>query len=1080
MLRIAQATTRRCLGACLVRWNSSVGPVEPPQTASGGLAPAFVDPANARMDLSGPNPEIYNRIVAELKERRRKRITLADAAWREQYQRQVRLRAAERKPLKHGFVAGAIATALREATISPQTAGAALGVGDVVALADDSTAFYLVVGVPASLDAPHYTFVNKEGEVVFGRRDCVRLRFPRAIPADLDVFLRTLVLAETKWRNVAPVGYPDANFTRLEAAWPQEDQAGGATKGTQGGGDGGSATYKAAAAGSATVGANDAAASGTAAVGASDAAASAASSGAPGAAADDDLIISSAALQLLTNTNVVTYQVTWYARSLYSAPLRDLAIRTAAGVQSVKRRLEALHRLLQFDPDGEPLDSPRTVSIFELMQYLRHVELSDVELVERTVGGETHAVRDRARELCRLAGVDGSAMQGPRIDAYPIATYLAVVLALRHQSRLWNLNQQTPSNPPLSVTVLPVANVAAMRRVVLALKLGQLTTQFAQCVVATGAERPPLYRDLVKLIKDYIAGNFGCDPEAETAVVLVIRKVEELLPQGRPMGAGPPPTFEYSKMRAYEILHHLGECAGGWENPAAWLYALQLPGRGVLHAADADERYFEYLDAAAPEPAEDPLRSVRRDFAAPVYCIDAETAHEIDDGVLIEAADGVYTVTVHVANPTSYISPTLPLARIAFDRGTTTYMPEGATMMLPQFMARMAGLGVDGRRTRTFYVQFEVSRTAVEQYLATRDAALLSGIRKTMASSASVGFGTVSNFPQGYTYTRVNEVLNSKANALAYKLGAALDADATNLFRLHDVATVLRDIRVTVGGALSIAGRNSSIRVGASEPPGALELTLPNGPTIAIGTTDQGLQSKSQLLVSECMVGANALASSFAKRHGIALIHRTQDMNLDALIAQEIRDLMPQGQELDPESMHKLLPFLTSARLETQASTHQSLGVEGYATVTSPLRRFVDMVHHWKFADFLLGSKLFSNLQLAYIGCHLQSRELVNKQGQRFAINFWAGLFLKHHCLNVEQGKAEPIELKLLVQSKPKGGLARVQLVNVAGISADLMVTTELLQRLGADLSIGTTIEGVFDFEKLDYIEHEILLKLAQ
>ena len=1059
MLRIAQATTRRCLGA---RLRSSASAVD---LAAAGAA--FVDPGNARMDLSGPNPEIYDRIVAELKERRRKRITLADAAWREQYQRQVLLRAAKRKPLKHGFVAGAIATALREATISPQTAGAALGVGDVVALADDSTAFYLVVGVPASLDAPHYTFVNKEGEVVFGRRDRVRLRFPRAIPADLDGFLRTLVLEETKWSDVAPVGYPDANFTRLEAAWPR-DGGGGAASG---------AASKDAASGTTS---KDATSGTTSKDAASGATSNAAAASAVSATASDDLIINSAALQLLTNTNVATYQVTWYARSLYSAPLRDLAIRTAAGVQSVKRRLEALHRLLQFNCDGEPQDSPRTVSIFELMQYLRHVEPRDVELIERTVGGAPHAVRDRARELCRLAGVDGSAMQGPRIDAYPIATYLAVVLALRHQSRLWNLNQQTPSNPPLSVTVLPVANVATMRRVVLALKHGHLTTQFAQCVVTTGAERPPLYREVVKLIKDYIAGNFGSDPEAETAVVLVIRKVEELLPEGRPMGAGPPPSFEYSKTRAYEMLHQLGECAGGWENPAAWLYALQLPGRGVLHAADADERYFEYLDAAAPEPAQDPLRSVRRDFTAPVYCIDAETAHEIDDGVLIEAADGVYTVTVHVANPTSYISPTLALARIAFNRGTTTYMPEGATMMLPQFMARMAGLGVDGRPTRTFYVQFEVSRAAVEHYLATGDPALLSGIRNSMATSASVGFGTVSNFPQGYTYTRVNEVLNSKANALAYKLGSALDADATNLFRLHDVATVLRNIRVTVGGALSIAGRNSSIRVGASGSPGAFELTLPNGPTIAIGTTDQGLQSKSQLLVSECMVGANTLASSFAKRHGIALIHRTQDMNLDALIAQEIRDLMPQGQELDPESMHKLLPFLTSARLETQASTHQSLGVEGYATVTSPLRRFVDMVHHWKFADYLIESKLFSNLQLAYIGCHLQSRELVNKQGQRFATNFWAGLFLKQHCLNVEQGKAEPIELELLVQSKPKGGLARVQMVNVAGISADLMVTAGLLERLGADLSIGTTIRGIFNFEKLDYIEHEILLRLAQ
>ncbi|CUM67533.1 uncharacterized protein PRCAT00005233001 [Priceomyces carsonii] len=1078
----------------------------------------FFDPANTSLNLLLDNKTLYSSILNDTLDRTMKRFDIASKNWLSTFESVISKdqRFQVKKGSKEAEVEKALLEAFENATISSIKANEPIRIGDLVALHEDSSNLFLIVACPTSLSSNSYTFINNEGEIVFGPKLLIKLRVPGVVPSKYTAIIQTFVQLERKHMNIAPIGVSDSSFSRSNDALPKELRTLNETpenfnvEGQKGNPD-----------------------------------------------VESDLIVAQASSQLLTNSNVNTYVVPIKARQLYSKGLVQLSLKVFEELPEISKKLEILHKVLQFDLNNDTLDSPKDYSIFQLLLFLDMIELP---LLNKKLSLEDYKFlneslsKEFAQDITtsEIGAVVPSRESGSVFvfENHPIASYLALVLSLKKQPRSWIINQRNKSDPPLSVSVLPARNIPFLSEMVKYLKFDKGKDHFANFVIKKmneklESESTKYYDEIIHLFKGYVAGNFENDPEIETLLVDIIRLIDKSsTTQFKNM---PAYSYEYSMARAYEILQTLDNKNGAIHNPICWSYRSQTPAISTMNQMRYE--YYNYLDSNYSRkdieklpvgdtvcdgdvplmlgsfenpishretllPTDffpsDPFQGTREDFTnIPIYCIDSESAHEIDDGISLHTAEGKYVVSVHIAHPTSYMRPTSIISQIALSKGSTVYLPEGPTMMLPNLISQLAGLGVDGYPTRTFVIQYELDKDAIDSYILRKnhnkdykpEVSLSKLIVKQIKESARIKLGVAKKFPQNFTYAKVNELLSDSENISKFKRRSA-DEDVTNLFKLFNIATILNDARIMVGNGLEMNSSKSSIVVEYSDTSTAdtneqfcktdssyeIRLDGDNPKTIKIlNNQDQGHDSLSQMLVSHFMIFANFAASIFAKTNGIPVIYRSQQMQLNKTITDEItklcRGIYQKGTDLSVEQVSQIISVLTGAKLGTVLKKHESLGLESYATVTSPLRRFVDMVNHWMFEEYLNKQKSFDGYQLEFIATQLQSHEMINKKMQLLSDKFWEGIFLRTYCKLLNGGKVkDPIQFKLLIKSSPKFGPVSVDVLGFNNLRAKLENTSDFIEAFNlGKIKIGSILDSdKLRITKIDFIEDELTFEFKQ
>ncbi|CCE78621.1 Piso0_000646 [Millerozyma farinosa CBS 7064] len=1092
----------------------------------------FFDPENKTLDLSLNNNTLYSRIWSNANDRMYKRYIKPSMAWSSKTEQSRKKQSAvEYEETADDSVVGSGATKndlkhyLYNATISPSSALEPIAVGDIVALQQDSVSLYIVVSCPTRLEHSFYTFINSEGEIVHGTKHIIKLRFPAVIPKEAETIVKNLVQREEKFLDIAPIGIPDASFSRSKASLPQGLKKNSTTLGISDHGE--EACYD------------------------------------ETSEVSDDFIVAQASSQLLTNSDVNTYHVPLEARNRYSKALAALSLETFEKIPEYTKKLQVLHKVLQIDNNSDILNSPKSLSIFQLLKYLDTMNLEEISKQSSSLDDQKILKLVMAQLSTFESGkkdhvIPKLGMQMPSNSVLnfeeqkvPLSSFMSVILALRNQGRYWYINQQNQMNPPLSVNILPTTSIMRTEKLLKFLcEEGGIEgfASFAMEKLSGKQNTPPKYYDeIIQFIKSYVAGNFTNDPAAETTIVSILRSVDKLAKANKiDIEPSVPLSDEFSRTRAYELLRHIGykEESHDVVNPFTWSQAAQLPNHDVSIKSDLSQEYYDFLDShvhpkfsgsAEGESKssnifygsdknilsnttsirdfhdKDPLESLREDFGdIPIYCIDSETAHEIDDGISIhEDKEGHnYVITVHVANPTSYLRHDSQVSSIALDRGSTVYLPEGPVMMLPQIISKIVGLG-NARKTRTFAIQYKLRKATVDEYVSQKihDAnykptkATSEQVLSEFKGSVCIKLFNANNFPSGFTYKKVDQILESPENNAKMQEGH-LKGHELNIFKLYYIATVLKDIRIMLGNGLEIDLPRSTPVVDATTLEGAhnensceqrgfsiKELSFSGySPTISLSSEDARPASKSQLLVTQFMIAANSAASLFAQGNRIQIIHRTQSMNLEPYIMKTLKNITQRNYQEDRtmniEDVSGVLSVLTTAKYQVRNAGHESLGVEGYATVTSPLRRFVDMINHWKFEEYLahkssIDFESFSDRSLDYIASHLQSREIIHKNLQLSANKFWEGTFLREYLKLLKQGEIQhPLIFKLTIQSLPKLGLIKVGVDGFNNLKAKLELNPSLTDKFTkGEIKVGDTLKEDFEITKLDYIEDELVFR---
>ncbi|MDR0908527.1 MAG: RNB domain-containing ribonuclease [Spirochaetaceae bacterium] len=279
------------------------------------------------------------------------------------------------------------------------------------------------------------------------------------------------------------------------------------------------------------------------------------------------------------------------------------------------------------------------------------------------------------------------------------------------------------------------------------------------------------------------------------------------------------------------------------------------------------------------------------------YAIDAAYSVDPDDAVSVVCnKDGTYNLYIHVADPAEYVLPDSPPDIEARERGATLYLPEGAYRMLTEdAIGRFAlGLHSDGiSNAMTF-----------ELCLDSKGAIIKTDVYLSVVKVTRISYG---------------------------------DADK-ELSKDNSLSSVRADNYPPLQTLMQIAETNYQRRL----QNGAINIDFPDIHIKVINTSEHKEVSisaepayRSNMLVRECMLLAGMAAIDFANKHNIAFPYVTQ----------EAADL-PNNPLEGYAGAFQLRKCMRPKQLSTRPARHDGLGLSAYTQVTSPLRRYIDLLAH--------------------------------------------------------------------------------------------------------------------------------------
>jgi exoribonuclease-2 len=334
----------------------------------------------------------------------------------------------------------------------------------------------------------------------------------------------------------------------------------------------------------------------------------------------------------------------------------------------------------------------------------------------------------------------------------------------------------------------------------------------------------------------------------------------------------------------------------------------------------------------------------------PFISIDSASTRDVDDAFYVEPDGTGFTLTLALACPALFWPFGGALDNAVLRRGTSIYLPEGNCHMLPEILG-----------TGCFSLLAENTRPAL---------CVRASVDGQGTARACEPFIANVRLAANLTFQDCQAVLDNDGDS-----GTTPAARHAPQLRLGlEMANLLRQSRIAAGAVIM-------------DRPEPVITLRGEGQNITVDIAQEPPSPDAQFLVAEMMILAGAAVARWAQNHKLPMLHRTQDVALPREFA---------GIWTSPQDMARIMRSLTASCLEVQPRPHAALGVDCYTPVTSPLRRYADLVNESQALHFLqTGAPLRSDTELSHLLRVLGPALEAAGHVQRFRPRYWKLLYFR-------------------------------------------------------------------------------------
>jgi exoribonuclease-2 len=367
---------------------------------------------------------------------------------------------------------------------------------------------------------------------------------------------------------------------------------------------------------------------------------------------------------------------------------------------------------------------------------------------------------------------------------------------------------------------------------------------------------------------------------------------------------------------------------------------------------------------------------------ADIITIDDKDTKERDDGFSIKKTDKGFEFGIHISDTSTLIKPDSILDKSARNNGSSIYLPEKTIPMLPsQFITDFGSL--DPSKTRlglSLLINTDLNY-GIESW---RIVPSIISAKKSM------------------TYEQANLALNQIENSDHYTI--------LHLWNFSKKQMCLRK----QNGAVNFQTQEINIKVTLEAK---IEVTLLN------------TRLDSRMLVSEMMILFNSLAAKFFVENNIPAIYRHQSYpNLNDYSNTDFQ----QVSENEISKNYYLIRNLPPTKLTGEPLPHYSLGLPSYIQITSPLRRYTDMLLQRQIIHFITyGKFLYCKDVLEHLAFGTYSRVKDIKVVERQRQKYWLIKYLENAINNRDSSTRYLSYSAIVIEKSNYGTKSLVQIIQL-------------------------------------------------